>query len=221
MRWPPAGPGPRHASSRWPSLLLLACKLSAAISTVLVATNAMTAAVSGEQQQGKLTSVHHDWPPTVREATRGRHLDRKARAIGGRNETTMGGAKNSSLAADEADDTNETQSYGPLLELNAFEAAQRGYFRHSIPASVVVTVAYSMVFIVGLLGNSFVVTIVYKSPRMRTATNYFIANLALADILVLLFCLPATLVGNLFIRKYSTRLASRIASRKRLGRRWG
>lgn len=77
-----------------------------------------------------------------------------------------------------------------------------GYFRHSITVSVILTIAYSMVFIVGIIGNSVVVAIVCKSPRMRTVTNYFIANLAFADILVLLFCLPATLVGNLFVRKY-------------------
>lgn len=76
-----------------------------------------------------------------------------------------------------------------------------GYFRHSITVSVILTIAYSIVFIVGIIGNSVVVAIVCKSPRMRTVTNYFIANLALADILVLLFCLPATLVSNLFVRK--------------------
>lgn len=76
-----------------------------------------------------------------------------------------------------------------------------GYFRHSLTVSVILTIAYSIVFIVGIIGNSVVVAIVCKSPRMRTVTNYFIANLALADILVLLFCLPATLVGNLFVRK--------------------
>lgn len=88
-----------------------------------------------------------------------------------------------------------------VLELSAFEAAHYGYFRHSTLTSVILTVAYTIVFVVGIVGNSFVVAIVCKSPRMRTVTNYFIANLALADILVLLFCLPATLVGNLFIRK--------------------
>lgn len=90
-----------------------------------------------------------------------------------------------------------------VIELSAFEAAKRGYFRHSMLTSVILTIAYTIVFIIGIVGNSFVVAIVCKSPRMRTVTNYFIVNLAFADILVLLFCLPATLVGNLFIRKYT------------------
>lgn len=89
-----------------------------------------------------------------------------------------------------------------VLELNLFEATSLGYFRYPPVVSVIITIGYTCVFIIGLVGNSFVVCIVYKSPRMRTVTNYFIANLALADILVLLFCLPATLIGNLFIRKY-------------------
>lgn len=89
-----------------------------------------------------------------------------------------------------------------VTELNAFQAARLGYFRYSPITSVILTVAYSIVFVVGLIGNSFVVAIVCKSPRMRTVTNYFMANLALADILVLLFCLPATLMSNIFIREY-------------------
>jgi hypothetical protein len=73
--------------------------------------------------------------------------------------------------------------------------------RHSLTVSAVYVFAYSAVFVVGLLGNVCVVLIVLRSPRMRNATNFFICNLALADILVLLCCLPATLIGNLFLRK--------------------
>lgn len=90
---------------------------------------------------------------------------------------------------------------GPVQELNAVQAANLNLWRHTASVSVILTVAYTIVFIVGIVGNSFVVAIVCKSPRMRTVTNYFIANLAFADILVLLFCLPATLLSNLFVRK--------------------
>lgn len=76
--------------------------------------------------------------------------------------------------------------------------------RYSSSVTVILSVAYTMIFVVGIVGNSLVVAIVCKSPRMRTVTNYFIVNLAFADILVLLFCLPATLIGNLFIRKCPT-----------------
>jgi len=111
-------------------------------------------------------------------------------------------ARTNSSPSSSSEQTDPTQPAGAVLELSALQAAQQGYFRHSVGVSVILTVAYTIVFVVGIVGNSFVVAIVCKSPRMRTVTNYFIANLAFADILVLLFCLPATLVGNLFIRKY-------------------
>lgn len=73
------------------------------------------------------------------------------------------------------------------------------WMRHKIEVSTIFCVAYSVVFVLGIFGNSFVVAVVVRSPRMRTVTNYFIVNLALADILVVLVCLPATLVSNLFV----------------------
>lgn len=74
-------------------------------------------------------------------------------------------------------------------------------YRHSLAMTVVYCVAYLIVFIVGFVGNCFVIAVVYRSPRMRTVTNFFIVNLAVADILVIVFCLPATLMSNIFVRK--------------------
>ncbi|XP_053211725.1 neuropeptide SIFamide receptor-like [Panonychus citri] len=73
------------------------------------------------------------------------------------------------------------------------------WLRYSSSVSLLYCLAYTIVFILGIVGNSAVVAVVFRSPRMRTVTNYFIVNLALADILVLLFCLPPTLIGHLFI----------------------
>ncbi|XP_024082894.1 orexin receptor type 2-like isoform X2 [Cimex lectularius] len=53
-----------------------------------------------------------------------------------------------------------------------------------------------IVFVVGLAGNTLVCLVVYRVPAMRTVTNYFIVNLAVADFLVILFCLPTTVVWD-------------------------
>ncbi|KAH0563580.1 hypothetical protein KQX54_002636 [Cotesia glomerata] len=73
------------------------------------------------------------------------------------------------------------------------------FYRHSVAMTAVYCVAYMLVFSIGLVGNSFVIAVVYRSPRMRTVTNFFIVNLAVADVLVIVFCLPATLVGNILV----------------------
>ena len=68
---------------------------------------------------------------------------------------------------------------------------------------VIYSIAYSVIFILGIIGNSFVVSVVYRNARMHSVTNYFIVNLAIADILVCLFCVPITLLSNLYTGKYT------------------
>lgn len=77
--------------------------------------------------------------------------------------------------------------------------------RHSSIISIIYCIAYTLVFSVGLIGNFFAISVVFRVPRMRTVTNLFIANLAFADVLVIIFCVPATLMSNLFVRKYYDR----------------
>ena len=57
--------------------------------------------------------------------------------------------------------------------------------------------AYSLIILLGLLGNSLVIYMIIRYRTMRTVTNFFIANLALADLLVDTLCLPFTLVYTL------------------------
>ena len=47
-----------------------------------------------------------------------------------------------------------------------------------------------------MVGNTFVVLAVATNSNMRNITNYFIANLAIADLLIMLLCLPSTLMNN-------------------------
>lgn len=86
-----------------------------------------------------------------------------------------------------------------ILTLNNTQA----FFRHSNLMSGIYVAGYVFVFILGLLGNIFVISVVIRFRQMRTITNIFITNLAIADILVILFCIPATLASNIVTRKYN------------------
>ncbi|XP_049790142.1 neuropeptide FF receptor 2-like [Schistocerca nitens] len=55
---------------------------------------------------------------------------------------------------------------------------------------------HSLVFVAGLVGNALVCLAVYRNHAMRTVTNYFIVNLAVADFMVILFCLPPTVLWD-------------------------
>ncbi|XP_076315738.1 orexin receptor type 2-like [Tachypleus tridentatus] len=52
------------------------------------------------------------------------------------------------------------------------------------------------VFVVGLMGNALVCISVYRNNTMQTVTNYFIVNLAVADFLVILICLPPSVLWD-------------------------
>lgn len=62
---------------------------------------------------------------------------------------------------------------------------------------VALIVAYSLIILLGLVGNSLVIYMIILYKNMRTVTNYFIANLALADLMVDTICLPFTLAYTL------------------------
>ena len=65
------------------------------------------------------------------------------------------------------------------------------------------TVAYCLTIIVSLAANSLIVMIVYKTPNLRKPINYFIANMALSDLLYPIIWIPWNLsnlhTNNLFL----------------------
>lgn len=67
-----------------------------------------------------------------------------------------------------------------------------------IGVQVVLILAYSTIIFCGVMGNSLVIYVVYRFKSLRTVTNFFIVNLAVADLLVNTLCLPFTLVYTLY-----------------------
>ena len=56
--------------------------------------------------------------------------------------------------------------------------------------SIVVPIFFSIVVFVGFFGNLLVILVVTFNKQMRNTTNLLIMNLAVADILFIVFCVP-------------------------------
>ena len=52
------------------------------------------------------------------------------------------------------------------------------------------TFAYCLILIASLFGNSFIGILVYKTKTMRKSINFMIVNMAMSDLLFLIFVLP-------------------------------
>lgn len=53
------------------------------------------------------------------------------------------------------------------------------------------------IFVIGIIGNLLVIIVVAKNAHMRTITNIFIVNLAIGDFLVILICLPPSVITDI------------------------
>ncbi|XP_075548974.1 neuropeptide SIFamide receptor-like [Dermacentor variabilis] len=84
-------------------------------------------------------------------------------------------------------------------EMSAGEWVDACFLRHSAPWVVGYCVAYTAVFVVGVVGNCCVLRVVSRNASMKnSAFHALLVNLAVADLMVIVFCLPVTLVGHLF-----------------------
>ena len=97
---------------------------------------------------------------------------------------SLGNASLDDLAADE-----ETLQRPALL-------------KQPLPMMMLLCTAYVTVLLLAVFNNCMVVCAIWRTPALRTVTNCFITNLAIADILVSILVLPVTLLSNLFSGEY-------------------
>ncbi|XP_052068930.1 neuropeptide SIFamide receptor-like [Mytilus californianus] len=72
-------------------------------------------------------------------------------------------------------------------------------YRHPPEITAIYIIAYGIAFLFALFGNVIVIAVVLRYRWMHTVTNFFIVNLAIADILVALFCIPVSLLTHIFV----------------------
>ncbi|CAG0901033.1 unnamed protein product [Darwinula stevensoni] len=78
----------------------------------------------------------------------------------------------------------------------SFHSAEN--LRHGATVTAIICVSFAAIFLVGLVGNLLVLAAIVRDPRLQTVTNLFIANVALADFVFAVLCVPSSLAGHIF-----------------------
>ena len=55
---------------------------------------------------------------------------------------------------------------------------------------VLLSACYGLISLVAIFGNCLVIFVVWATRSMRNVTNFYIANLASADVFIAVFCIP-------------------------------
>ncbi|XP_074655558.1 galanin receptor type 1-like [Tubulanus polymorphus] len=80
-----------------------------------------------------------------------------------------------------------------LMNLSQFYMYYYEYSERAVlPEAIIVPLINGLIFIVGLTGNTLVVYVVIRNGAMKTVTNLYLVNLAIADLMFLVFCVPFT-----------------------------
>ncbi|XP_064485309.1 trissin receptor-like [Ornithodoros turicata] len=91
------------------------------------------------------------------------------------------------------------------------EVPTDGWIFDRTDVKVILVVAYTFVFCCCFFGNLLVISVVCLNRRMRTTTNFFLTNLAFADLCVAMFCVyqnlffyltPQWVFGDFLCRMY-------------------
>jgi len=90
---------------------------------------------------------------------------------------------------------NETTAVGTAHEWNhsyivLYLEHALGPPRQHLGLVIPVTVVYVIIFVTGVVGNVSTFVVITRNKYMQTATNYYLCNLVLSDMLQLLLGLP-------------------------------
>lgn len=92
---------------------------------------------------------------------------------------------------------NSTDKYRRIIE--NFFALQ---LTITEPLTIVLLVLYIPVFLLALSGNSLIISVIIKFKKMRRVKNFFLVNLAVADLCITLLCMPLSVATAVDKRWY-------------------
>jgi hypothetical protein len=77
----------------------------------------------------------------------------------------------------------------------------------SLPLHTVVisTLFYALTSVVGLIGNSLVIIIVCFNKSLQHNTNYCLVNLSVADLILIIVCMPSAIVSRKELNLFSSK----------------
>ena len=97
----------------------------------------------------------------------------------------------SEVRTKDADTSNNTVQFNfdsnGNFSINEYMSLYLGPTRNKFPTVTCLTIIYTTIFFTGLMGNLFTFVVILKNFYMRTVTNYYLASLAVSDILALTF----------------------------------
>lgn len=72
---------------------------------------------------------------------------------------------------------------------------------YDVPVEIIVILStfYGTISLLAVIGNTLIIWIVASTRQMHTVTNLFIANLALADVVIGMFVIPFQVIGFKFL----------------------
>jgi len=73
------------------------------------------------------------------------------------------------------------------VDIDNYISQSLGEKRQGAGSVILLTVIYGTIFLTGIAGNLCTCIVIYRNIYMHTVTNYYLASLALSDILTLLF----------------------------------
>ncbi|XP_047427746.1 somatostatin receptor type 1-like [Mugil cephalus] len=85
-------------------------------------------------------------------------------------------------------DFNESHDYWAYPTRSPYNASMdyEDYYQDTSTSKIIIPSIYALVCCVGLIGNAMVIYVILKYAKMKTATNIYILNLAIADELFML-----------------------------------